>query len=141
MRRRLTSPIPNAALACVIWTALSHGAFATGADPAPPPDPAPCVAAIAANDDDKILAVCGALADNEKTPTADRVRALVARGRAFDRKDYPISSTRAANSGAKRATGRARCRISPPPSGSIRIIPRPRPITNRWRRSWSAWAP
>jgi tetratricopeptide (TPR) repeat protein len=87
MRRRLTSPIPNAALACVIWTALSHGAFATGADPAPPPDPAPCVAAIAANDDDKILAVCGALADNEKTPTADRVRALVARGRAFDRKD------------------------------------------------------
>jgi tetratricopeptide (TPR) repeat protein len=89
MRRRLTSPIPDAALACVIWTVLSHGAFATGADPAPaaPPDPAPCVAAIAVSDDDKIMAACGALADNEKTPNADRVRALIARGRAFDRKD------------------------------------------------------
>jgi tetratricopeptide (TPR) repeat protein len=91
MRRRLTSPIPDLALACLIWIALSHGAFAAGADPAPtpfpPPDPAPCFAAITANDDDKIMAACGALADNDKTPQADRVRALIARAGVFERKD------------------------------------------------------
>ena len=91
MRRRLTSPIPRASLACLIWIALSHGAFAAGADPAaapvPPPDPAPCFAAIAANDDSKIMAACGALADNDKTPQADRVRALIARAGVFERKD------------------------------------------------------
>jgi tetratricopeptide (TPR) repeat protein len=91
MRRRLTSPIPHAALACLIWIALSLGAFAASGDPtpapSPPPDPAPCVAAITANDDDKIVAVCGALADNEKTPTADRVKALIARAGVYQRKD------------------------------------------------------
>jgi tetratricopeptide (TPR) repeat protein len=89
MRRRFTSPIRNAALASVVWIALSHGAFATGADPAPGPpiDPGPCVAAAAANDDDNIIAVCGALADNEKTPKADRVKALIARAGAYGRKE------------------------------------------------------
>jgi tetratricopeptide (TPR) repeat protein len=91
MRRRLTSPIPHSALACLIWIVLSHGAFAAGADPAAapvlPPDPAPCFAAITATDDARILAACGSLADNDKTPQADRVRALVARAGAFERKD------------------------------------------------------
>ena len=50
-------------------------------------DPAPCVAAAAANDDDKIIAVCGALIDNEKTAKADRIKALIARAGAYDRKD------------------------------------------------------
>jgi tetratricopeptide (TPR) repeat protein len=91
MRRRLTSPIPHPALACLIWIALSHGALAAGADPAPapvpPPDPAPCFAAIAATGDDKIMAACGALADSETAPKADRVKALVARAGVFERKD------------------------------------------------------
>jgi tetratricopeptide (TPR) repeat protein len=89
MRRRFTSPIRNAALASVLWTALSHGALATGADPAPGPpiDPAPCLAAATVNDDDNIIAVCGALADNEKTPKADRVKALIARAGAYGRKE------------------------------------------------------
>ena len=56
-------------------------------DTVPRVDPAPCLAAIAANDDDKITAECGGLIDNEKTAKADRIKALIARGGAFGRKD------------------------------------------------------
>ena len=49
--------------------ASSHSAFATGAEPAghPQVDPEPCVAAAAADDADKAIAVCGALIDDAKT--------------------------------------------------------------------------
>lgn len=62
---------------------------ATGTDAValPPADPAPCFAAIAASDDDKIISGCGALIDNEKTTKADRLKALIARAGAFTRKD------------------------------------------------------
>jgi len=50
-------------------------------------DSAPCMAAVTANDDDKIIAVCDSLTSNEKAPKADRVKALIARGAAHDRKD------------------------------------------------------
>ena len=62
---------------------------ATGADTGtvPPADPSPCLAAIAASDDDRILGACGALIDNEKTARADRLKALIARGGAYIRKD------------------------------------------------------
>ena len=68
---------------------FAHAAFATGVEPSKDPqiDPAPCVAAVAANDDDKIISVCGALIDNEKTDRADRIKALIARAGAYDRKD------------------------------------------------------
>ena len=72
---------------CICWpAALAHS-------PRPPSradpqvDPAPCVAAVAANDDDKIIAACGVLIDNEKTVKADRIKALIARAGAIDRKD------------------------------------------------------
>lgn len=89
MRRIFLSPIRNAALAALLWAASSPGAFATGTEPATDPqlDPAPCVAAAAVDDADKIIAICGALADNEKTVKADRVKALIARAGAYDRKD------------------------------------------------------
>ena len=63
--------------------------FATGAEPAtnPQADPAPCAAAAAADDADKTIAVCGALIDNEKTPRAERIKALIARAGAYERKD------------------------------------------------------
>jgi tetratricopeptide (TPR) repeat protein len=79
----------NAAFASLLWAALSHGACATGTDRATVPqiEPAPCVAAMAANDDDQIIAICGVLIDNEKTLNADRIRALIARAGAYDRKD------------------------------------------------------
>src|SRR5437667_2187650 len=71
---------------CVASPDLS---FATGAEPdkEPPIDPAPCFAAISANDDDRIAAVCGALIDNDKTAKADRIKALVARAAVYGRLD------------------------------------------------------
>src|SRR6266481_2900309 len=80
--------ILSAAAACLLCL-IPQIAHATGAEPAkePPVDPAPCVAAAAAYDDDKIVAECGALADNKKTDRADRIKALIARGGAFSRKD------------------------------------------------------
>ena len=45
------------------------------------------MAALMAGDDDKIIAVCGALIDNDKAPKADRIKALIARAAAYDRKD------------------------------------------------------
>jgi tetratricopeptide (TPR) repeat protein len=89
MRRIFSKPIRNAALAALLWAAPSPGALATGTEPAADPqvDPAPCVAAAAAEDADRIIAVCGALVDNEKTVKADRVMALIARAGAYDRKD------------------------------------------------------
>jgi tetratricopeptide (TPR) repeat protein len=89
MRRIFLKPIRNAAAAALLWAASSPGAFATGTEPATDPqvDPAPCVAAAAADDADGIIAICGELVDNEKTVKADRVKALIARAGAYDRKD------------------------------------------------------
>jgi tetratricopeptide (TPR) repeat protein len=76
-------------VACVLWTAFVQAGFAAGAEPAQDlqVDPAPCVAAATANDDDKIITVCGALIDNERTARSDRIKALIARGGAYGRKD------------------------------------------------------
>jgi tetratricopeptide (TPR) repeat protein len=81
--------IRTAAAAFLLWAALPHGALATGAESAADPqiDPAPCVAAAAADDSEKIIDVCGALIGNEKTSKADRIKALIARATAYDRKD------------------------------------------------------
>jgi tetratricopeptide (TPR) repeat protein len=49
-------------------------------------DPAPCLAAARIRDDDKIVNVCGALIDHEKTEKADRIKALIARAEAYERK-------------------------------------------------------
>lgn len=89
MHSCFTVLIRNAAAASMLWAALPHGAGATGTEPATDPhiDPAPCVSAAAASDDDRILAICGALIDNEKTLRADRIKALVARAGAYDRKE------------------------------------------------------
>jgi tetratricopeptide (TPR) repeat protein len=81
--------IASAAIAAVISAAPLDRALAATTEPsaAVQPDPAPCVAAAAATDDDQTVAVCGALIDNEKTLKADRIKALVARAGAFGRKD------------------------------------------------------
>jgi tetratricopeptide (TPR) repeat protein len=89
MRRPFTALIRNAALAALLSVALAPAARATGVEPIPDlqVDPAPCVAAVAAHEPDKIFAVCGALIDNEKTAKGDRIRALIARAAAYDRSD------------------------------------------------------
>jgi tetratricopeptide (TPR) repeat protein len=81
--------IRNIVVACLLWTVFVRASFATGVESVKDPqvDPAPCIAAAAANDDDKTISVCGALIDNEKTVRADRVKALIVRGGAYDRKD------------------------------------------------------
>jgi tetratricopeptide (TPR) repeat protein len=89
MQRISMSLIRNTAVASLLCAALPHGTLATGADPSmdPQTDPAPCVAVAAAGDDDKIIAVCGVLIDNDKTLKPDRIKALIARGGAYDRKE------------------------------------------------------
>jgi tetratricopeptide (TPR) repeat protein len=89
MRDGFSALIRSVAVASVLWATLPHHAFATSTEPATDPqvDPAPCVAAAAANDADRIIAICGALVDNDKTLRADRIKALIARAGAYDRKD------------------------------------------------------
>jgi tetratricopeptide (TPR) repeat protein len=89
MQPRPALSIRSAMLAALLWAVLPHGANATGAEPVmvPQVDPAPCLAAIAANEDDRIIAICGPVIDNEKTAKADRIKALIARAGVFVRKD------------------------------------------------------
>ena len=141
--------------------ALPHGVAATGTEPATDPqvDPAPCVAAVAANDDDKIIAVCGALIDNEKTVKADRIKALIARAGAYDAQgqidraiaDYDtvlrLDPTLADIFNARgelwrkkgdrpQRAGRFRRRDQAQPGSAGGAAP----ITNRWRWNWSGSA-
>jgi tetratricopeptide (TPR) repeat protein len=78
-----------AAFAAALCSALPDGAGATGTGgpEAAQIDPAPCAAAAVASDDERIVAVCGTLIDNEKTLKDDRIKALVARATAYIRKD------------------------------------------------------
>jgi tetratricopeptide (TPR) repeat protein len=89
MRGCLAALIQSAAVAAILCAALPPPARATGTEPEREPlvDPAPCVAAVAANDDDKIVAVCGVLIDNEKTAKGDRIKALIARAGVHVRRD------------------------------------------------------
>jgi tetratricopeptide (TPR) repeat protein len=69
-------------------SALAAAAFA-GAEPGKDPqiDPAPCLAAAAANDDEKIFDLCSKVIDSEKSAKADRVKALAARAAMYVRKE------------------------------------------------------
>ena len=89
MRYRFLMTIRRAAMAAMVSASLPQHANATDTEiqATPPVDPAPCMGAIAANDDDGIMALCGAQIDNEKAAQNDRVRALIARAAAFARKD------------------------------------------------------
>ncbi len=73
----------------LLWIAFAQGVSATGVEPAKDlrVDPALCLAAALARDDDKTVAACGALIDNAKTEKADRIKALIARGAAYERKE------------------------------------------------------
>lgn len=51
-------------------------------------DVAPCLAAAAVDDDDKVDADCTAVIDGEKTARPDRLKALVARGAHFARRGF-----------------------------------------------------
>jgi tetratricopeptide (TPR) repeat protein len=75
-------------VACGLGLALlAAPAFAAGTAPLDDPtiDPAPCFAAAAASDDERIVEACGRLLDSRKTARDDRLKALVARAGAFAR--------------------------------------------------------
>ena len=80
--------IRNVVAASLLWMAYIQGASATGEVIKDLRiDPASCLAAASGYDDDKTIGACGALIDNEKTLKADRIKALVARGAAYRRKN------------------------------------------------------
>jgi tetratricopeptide (TPR) repeat protein len=86
MRRSFTALTAGTAILAAAWSVALDRASGANSEPTDQQvDPAPCVAAIAANDDDKVIAVCSALVDNDKTQRADRIRALIARAGAYDR--------------------------------------------------------
>jgi tetratricopeptide (TPR) repeat protein len=76
-------------VATAIWAASTHDISATGSEPTTVPqvDPAPCMAAISASDDDKIIAACGVVIDGDMTEKADRIKALIARAGVWQRRD------------------------------------------------------
>jgi tetratricopeptide (TPR) repeat protein len=90
MRYAFAKLIRNVTMAILLLAGLPHAMYAaTGTEPSTDEqiDSAPCIAAMSANDDDKIIASCGALIDSEKAPKPDRIKALIARAAAYDRKD------------------------------------------------------
>lgn len=75
----------SVSLSCMVMAGVAR---ATSSEPGKDVevDPGPCVAAAAAADDDKTIDVCGAFIDNEKAAKPDRIKALMARAAAYDRK-------------------------------------------------------
>ena len=86
---RFLSALPlGDVLAAVLWLAvMPHAASAATVEPTGEQiDSAPCMAALTAGDDDRIIASCAALIGNDKALRADRIRAAIARAAAYDRK-------------------------------------------------------
>jgi tetratricopeptide (TPR) repeat protein len=81
--------IRNLVAASLLWMTFAHGALATGVEPVKDlrVDPALCLAAALAQDHDRTVSICGGLIDNAKTEKADRIKALIARATAYERKD------------------------------------------------------
>jgi len=87
MRHNLIVRMASVAVACAELLAFSHAAFAAASEPTEEQiDSAPCMAALTAGDDEKLIAACAALIGNDKAPKADRIKVAVARASAFDRK-------------------------------------------------------
>ncbi|WP_426439907.1 lysozyme inhibitor LprI family protein [Bradyrhizobium genosp. P] len=72
-------------LSCVLMAAAAR---ATGSEPGKDvqADPGPCIAAAATDDDGKTIDLCSVFIGNEKAAKPARVKALVARAAAYDRK-------------------------------------------------------
>lgn len=77
-----------AALLCAL--SVARAVAATGGEPAVPAriDVAPCLAAAAADDDDKVDTDCASVIDNDKTARPDRLKALIARAGHFARRGF-----------------------------------------------------
>jgi tetratricopeptide (TPR) repeat protein len=84
MRQILSALVAGVAVICA---ALPDSALAATVEPTDQQiDSAPCMAALTAGDDEKVIAACEALIGNDKASKADRLRALIARGAVYERK-------------------------------------------------------
>ncbi|MCX7318297.1 MAG: hypothetical protein NT113_01910 [Hyphomicrobiales bacterium] len=83
--------LPSYLLIAICLSGACSAQAAVDAGPQEPPvaaaDTVPCFAAIAAADDDRVIALCGDLIGNEKVTTSDRLKASSARAAAYARKD------------------------------------------------------
>jgi tetratricopeptide (TPR) repeat protein len=86
---RFLSDIRRLIVASLLHIVFTQCAWATGVEPTKDMrvDPALCLAAALVRDDDRTLATCGALIDNAKTEKADRLKALIARGAVYERRE------------------------------------------------------
>ncbi len=91
MRRYSLALMRGFAAMVLVMAQPGHPALATGTAPGPIEqiDPAPCLSATAAHDDDLTVAECGRLIDQPKTARADRIKALIARAGVFAGRNLP----------------------------------------------------
>jgi tetratricopeptide (TPR) repeat protein len=90
MRNCFTAVMASAAIASVVWVAPPGNAFGAVSEPTTDSkiDFAPCFAAAAVEAvPDQIIASCGPVIDNDKTPASERLRAVLARAGAYVRKE------------------------------------------------------
>jgi tetratricopeptide (TPR) repeat protein len=88
MRRTFTALIVGLVMACAVSQLLPNCASAAAAEPTEEQiDSAPCLAAVTSHEDDRIVAGCGALIDNDKAAKTDRIKAAIARAAAYERKE------------------------------------------------------
>jgi len=74
MRRTFTALTAGLVIACAVSRLLPNCAFAATAEPTEEQiDSAPCLAAVTSHEDDKIIAGCTSLIDNDKAAKADRI--------------------------------------------------------------------
>ena len=145
--------------AFLLWIGFAHDASATQVEPAKDLriDPALCLAAALARNDDKTLDVCGALINNAKTERPDRIKALMARAAVYDRKgmieraitDYDsvlrLDPTLADIHNARGELWRRKGELPKAVAdfaAAIKLSPdhfAARANTARWRWSWSGW--
>ncbi len=79
--------IVGADIAAAIGAALPHSASAATTEPSGEQiDSEPCMAALSTGDDDRMIAACNALIESDKAAKGDRIKALIARAAAYERK-------------------------------------------------------
>ena len=88
MRATFTALIAGLVMACAVLQLLPNRAFAATAEPTEEQiDSAPCLAAVTSREDDRIIAGCTSLIDNDKATKTDRIKAAIARAAAYERRE------------------------------------------------------
>jgi tetratricopeptide (TPR) repeat protein len=88
MQRTFTALIAGLVVACAVLPVCLNCASAATAEPTDEQiDSAPCMAAVTARAEERIIADCAALIDNDKAAKADRIKAAIARAAALERKE------------------------------------------------------